>query len=61
MTSIELTEEEGTETGEHVELSVGKRQLFVTAVDDTTAVVLADEQAEKQSSTVVEDETWVTR
>ena len=52
---------EHVKNGEHVELDVGDLRLFVTTSGETTSVVLADERENRQSSIIVEDETWMTR
>lgn len=58
---IRETDREKLDEGEHVELDLGKLTLFVTVSRDTTAIVLADEHEQRQSSIVVDEDVWVTR
>lgn len=58
--TITVAERENLEAGEHVELAVGNRRLYVTETQGTTSVVLAD-PGERQASVVVEGGEWETR
>lgn len=59
MTTIEIVDRDDVEAGAHVELGVGNDcRVFVTAVEETTSVVLADNEDGKQASIMVRDGEW---
>ena len=62
MTTIEIADRDDVEAGAHVELDVGNDcRVFVTSIEETTSVVLADNEEEKQASIMVREGEWTVR